>query len=89
MQAQADQWMNGDVGPTPARTNGDDERPPQHTNGDDKRPPQHARTHGTLISKQTWAPDDEQMPAQADQQMNSDVAPSTCMVSTNNPLPSL
>jgi len=31
MQAQADQWMNSDVGPTPACTNGDDEHPPQHT----------------------------------------------------------
>jgi hypothetical protein len=83
MQAQADQRMNGDVGPTPARTNGDDERPRTVTTS------AHLSTHGTLVSKQTWAPDDEQMQAQADQRMNGDVAPSTCMVSTNNPLPSL
>jgi len=87
MQAQADQQMNGNVGPTPARTNGDDERPPQHTRT--VTTSAHLSMHGTLVSKQTWAPDDEQMQAQADQRMNGDVAPSTCMVSTNNPLPSL
>ena len=42
--------------------------------------PTSARTHGTLVSKQTWAQDDEQMQAQADQRMNGDMGPTpSCM----------
>ena len=78
------QKAHSNVGPTPPLTNGERGPTPARMNGDDECPPQHAQTvttsahlsmYGTLVSKQTWAQDDEQMQAQADQRMNGDVGP--------------